>query len=152
MVGLALKTWVCGRALLACHGEQADKLLLFISLLFVIFEELSGLDCALPYMETEKLVAASASLLRKPLVFSSELVKGSYIEATKQTNKHLRCGNRKGLLGRNDQTHHRMGPKTMDSTPPINRNTQAYNQQITRRIYLFPNQTQSRAPTKQNVQ
>ena len=24
-----------------------------------------------------------------------------------QTNKHLRCGNRKGLLGRNDQTHHR---------------------------------------------
>ena len=30
---------------------------------------------------------------------------------TKQT-KNLRCGNRKGLLGRNDQTHHRMGPKT----------------------------------------
>ena len=30
----------------------------------------------------------------------------------KQANKHLRCGNRKGLLGRNDQTHHRMGPKT----------------------------------------
>ena len=24
----------------------------------------------------------------------------------KQTNKNLRCGNRKGLLGRNDQTHH----------------------------------------------
>ena len=39
----------------------------------------------------------------------------------KQTNKNLRCGNRKGLLGRNDQTHHRMGPKTMDATPPINR-------------------------------
>ena len=25
-------------------------------------------------------------------------------------NKHLRCGNRKGLLGRTDQTHHRMDP------------------------------------------
>ena len=43
-----------------------------------------------------------------------------------QTNKQkFRCGNRKGLLGRNDQTHHRMGPKTMDATPPIKRNTQA---------------------------
>ena len=28
-------------------------------------------------------------------------------------NKHLRCGNRKGLLGRNDQTHHRRDPNTM---------------------------------------
>ena len=28
----------------------------------------------------------------------------------KQTNKNLRCGNRKGLLSRNDQTHQRMGP------------------------------------------
>ena len=28
------------------------------------------------------------------------------IKANKQTNKNLRCGNRKGLLGRNDQTHH----------------------------------------------
>ena len=45
--------------------------------------------------------------------------------ATKQTNKNLRCGNRKGLLGRNDQTHHRMGPKTMESIPPSKRNTQA---------------------------
>ena len=45
---------------------------------------------------------------------------------TNKTNKNLRCGNRKGLLGRNDQTHHRMGPKTRDSTPPIKRNTQAY--------------------------
>ena len=45
-----------------------------------------------------------------------------YIESTpdtvdrlrndKQTNTNLRCG--KGLLGRNDQTHHRIGPKTMD--------------------------------------
>ena len=26
-------------------------------------------------------------------------------ESNKQTNKKLRCGNRKGLLGRNDQTH-----------------------------------------------
>ena len=43
----------------------------------------------------------------------------------KQTNKNLRCGNRKGLLGRNDQTHHRMGPKTMESIPPSKRNTQA---------------------------
>ena len=44
---------------------------------------------------------------------------------SKQTNKNLRCGNRKGLLGRNDQTHHRMGPKTMESIPPSKRNTQA---------------------------
>ena len=43
----------------------------------------------------------------------------------KQTNKNLRCGNRKGLLGRNDQTHQRMGPKTMESIPPSKRNTQA---------------------------
>ena len=42
-----------------------------------------------------------------------------------KTNKNLRCGNRKGLLGRNDQTHHRMGPKTMESIPPSKRNTQA---------------------------
>ena len=43
-----------------------------------------------------------------------------------QTNKkNLRCGNRKGLLGQNDQTHHRMGPKTMESIPPSKRNTQA---------------------------
>ena len=72
-------------------------------------------------------------------------------DINKQTNKNLRCGNRKGLLGRNDQTHHRMGPKTMDSTPPIKRNTQADIQlqrlqtvrikQITRRIYLSPRQT-----------
>ena len=33
-------------------------------------------------------------------------------------NKHLRCGNRKGLLGRTDQTHHRMDPNTMASRPP----------------------------------
>ena len=45
-------------------------------------------------------------------------------ETNKQT-KNLRCGNRKGLLGRNDQTHHRMGPKTMESIPPSKRNTQA---------------------------
>ena len=43
----------------------------------------------------------------------------------KKKNKNLRCGNRKGLLGRNDQTHHRMGPKTMESIPPSKRNTQA---------------------------
>ena len=42
-----------------------------------------------------------------------------------KTNKNLRCGNRKGLLGRNDQTHHRMGPKTMESIPPSKRKTQA---------------------------
>ena len=29
---------------------------------------------------------------------------------TTTTNKHLRCGNRKGPLGRTDQTHHRMDP------------------------------------------
>ena len=43
----------------------------------------------------------------------------------KNKTKNLRCGNRKGLLGRNDQTHHRMGPKTMESIPPSKRNTQA---------------------------
>ena len=48
-----------------------------------------------------------------------------YTLNNKQTNKNLRCGNRKGLLGRNDQTHHRMGPKTMESIPPSKRNTQA---------------------------
>ena len=47
------------------------------------------------------------------------------LKQAKQTNKNLRCGNRKGLLGRNDQTHHRMGPKTMESIPPSKRNTQA---------------------------
>ena len=47
------------------------------------------------------------------------------LRQNKQTNKNLRCGNRKGLLGRNDQTHHRMGPKTMESIPPSKRNTQA---------------------------
>ena len=46
-------------------------------------------------------------------------------QQTNKTNKNLRCGNRKGLLGRNDQTHHRMGPKTMESIPPSKRNTQA---------------------------
>ena len=52
-------------------------------------------------------------------------IRGQYmITANKQT-KNLRCGNRKGLLGRNDQTHHRMGPKTMESIPPSKRNTQA---------------------------
>ena len=30
---------------------------------------------------------------------------------TQTYNKHLRCGNRQGLLGRTDQTHHRMDPK-----------------------------------------
>ena len=50
---------------------------------------------------------------------------GCLSSTNKQTNKNLRCGNRKGLLGRNDQTHHRMGPKTMESIPPSKRNTQA---------------------------
>ena len=54
------------------------------------------------------------------------------LDQNKQTNKNLRCGNRKGLLGRNDQTHHRMGPKTMESIPPSKRNTQADNQLRTR--------------------
>ena len=48
-----------------------------------------------------------------------------HVARNKQKNKNLRCGNRKGLLGRNDQTHHRMGPKTMESIPPSKRNTQA---------------------------
>ena len=39
-------------------------------------------------------------------------------DPTNNNNKHLRCGNRKGLLGRNDQTHHRMDPNTMASRPP----------------------------------
>ena len=46
-------------------------------------------------------------------------------EVVNKQTKNLRCGNRKGLLGRNDQTHHRMGPKTMESIPPSKRNTQA---------------------------
>jgi hypothetical protein len=37
------------------------------------------------------------------------LLSGGY----KQTNKRLRCGSRAGLLGQNDQTHHRMEPKQM---------------------------------------
>ena len=47
------------------------------------------------------------------------------IQNINKTNKNLRCGNRKGRLSRNDQTHHRMGPKTMESIPPSKRNTQA---------------------------
>ena len=39
-------------------------------------------------------------------------------DSINNNNKHLRCGNRKGLLGRNDQTHHRMDPNTMASRPP----------------------------------
>ena len=40
--------------------------------------------------------------------------------------------NRKGLLSRNDQTHHRMGPKTMESIPPSKRKTQADIQLVVR--------------------
>ena len=32
------------------------------------------------------------------------------INNNNNNNKHLRCGNRKGPLGRTDQTHHRMDP------------------------------------------
>ena len=46
------------------------------------------------------------------------MIIGQHPDSNKQTNKNLRCGNRKGLLSRNDQTHHRMGPKTMESIPP----------------------------------
>ena len=59
----------------------------------------------------------------------------------KQTNKNLRCGNRKGLLSRNDQTHHRMGPKTMESIPPSKRNTQADIQLRTRQIVAPANKS-----------
>ena len=58
----------------------------------------------------------------------------------KQT-KNLRCGNRKGLLSRNDQTHHRMGPKTMESRPPSKRNTQADIQLRTRQIVAPANKS-----------
>ena len=51
---------------------------------------------------------------------------GTSCDEDKQTNKNLRCGNRKGLLSRNDQTHHRMGPKTMESIPPSKRNWLKY--------------------------
>ena len=66
-----------------------------------------------------------------------------YIRHTsgKQTNKNLRCGNRKGLLSRNDQTHHRMGPKTMESIPPSKRNTQADIQLRTRQIVAPANKS-----------
>ena len=59
----------------------------------------------------------------------------------KQKNKNLRCGNRKGLLSRNDQTHHRMGPKTMESIPPSKRNTQADIQLRTRQIVAPANKS-----------
>ena len=49
---------------------------------------------------------------------------------SEQTNKNLRCGNRKGLLSRNDQTHHRMGPKTMESIPPSKRNNKQTNKNL----------------------
>ena len=58
----------------------------------------------------------------------------SVVGCMKQTNKNLRCDNRKGLLSRNDQTHQRMGPKTMESIPPSKRNTQADIQLRTRQI------------------
>ena len=56
---------------------------------------------------------------------SPEQIQGYKTMLINKTNKNLRCGNRKGLLSRNDQTHHRMGPKTMESIPPSKRNTQA---------------------------
>ena len=58
-----------------------------------------------------------------------------------KTNKNLRCGNRKGLLSRNDQTHHRMGPKTMESIPPSKRNTQTDIQLRTRQIVAPANKS-----------
>ena len=66
------------------------------------------------------------SVGRRLLVeFSGVLYQDKCFPLCSHTNKNLRCGNRKGLLGRNDQTHHRMGPKTMESIPPSKRNTQA---------------------------
>ena len=49
-------------------------------------------------------------------------------ETNKQTNKKLRCGNRKRAARSYDQTHHWVDPKTMDSTSPTKGNTQAYSQ------------------------
>ena len=64
-----------------------------------------------------------------------DVLLGKLVESAmcnKQTNKNLRCGNRKGLLSRNDQTHHRMGPKTMESIPPSKRNKQTNKQELAR--------------------
>ena len=79
-------------------------------------------------------------LTNSPAVFQramNDMFRGK----TKQTNKNLRCGNRKGLLSRNDQTHHRMGPKTMESIPPSKRNTQADIQLRTRQIVAPANKS-----------
>ena len=70
---------------------------------------------SITYLELA-MTPAQIAIPSLPLIFQ---------EFNKQTNKNLRCGNRKGLLSRNDQTHHRMGPKTMESRPPSKRNTQA---------------------------
>ena len=51
--------------------------------------------------------SASLACWHESAVVLVKLLKDRY-----NNNKHLRCGNRKGLLGRNDQTHYRMDPNT----------------------------------------
>jgi hypothetical protein len=48
-----------------------------------------------------------------------------------QTNKHLRCDSHAGLLGGNDQTHHRMEPNQMAPKPL--QKQKSYQQQSLRR-------------------
>ena len=63
-------------------------------------------------------------ILNHALLMGGEEIRGTHIAPLghvavyNNNSKHLRCGNRKGLLGRNDQTHHRMDPNTMASRPP----------------------------------
>ena len=44
----------------------------------------------------------------KSQAFAVKYIVLYYCNNNNNNNKHLRCGNRKGVLGRNDQTHHWM--------------------------------------------
>ena len=62
--------------------------------------------------------SASTGPLKQYANVITPLSNGVTLDLRYNNNKHLRCGNRKGLLGRNDQTHHRMDPNTMASRLP----------------------------------
>ena len=91
---------------------KADVFALGVELWWIVLE---GLQISLPVKEQVSSFQHASSHVKLK----------AWLTVTNKTNKNLRCGNRKGLLGRNDQTHHRMGPKTMESIPPSKRNTQA---------------------------
>jgi hypothetical protein len=61
-------------------------------------------------------------------------------ESTLKTNEFLRRGNRAGLLGRYDQTHHRMEPKQMAPNPI--QKQQSYQQTPLRRLRPSQHQNQ----------